>query len=177
LGNQVKKKKSKEVDVEEEYAKCIGRIAMYFPLIHNILERFAWNLWGIPFQFAKILTKDLPSKQLVTKIRASLAEMELEEDVSKELKALLKRVEELTHRRNRIFHSMWTLEGDRPVLVERHADTHSDSPDLEDLNKLLHSVTDLVDDLWKFSRRNKLMGAIGLATKKANLVPKHPDTP
>lgn len=169
---------------QEQYENCIGRIAMSFPLIHIVLERFAWTLWGLAEEFGSILTRDLPTRQLATKIMASLKEIDIDDEVQKELKALLKRVEQLSERRNDLFHSIWSLKDGKPVLISRktHFKNPKESPDLHALEELFNSVADLVDDLWTFSRKNILLGAMGLTARKKygnhgdKLMPKHHDT-
>jgi hypothetical protein len=172
------------IQVQKKYESRIGRIAMVFPLIHAVLERHSWLLWGLEPEFGRIVTKDLPTKHLVEKIRASLRELDGEEEAITELKEILKRVEALSKRRNELFHSLWVMQGEQPVFISnRRHPREQPIPELQQLEKLYNSVADLSTDLLEFSRRNRWLGGIGLATRKkygrsgANLVPKHHDTP
>ncbi|MGH7260516.1 MAG: hypothetical protein ACREI9_07515 [Nitrospiraceae bacterium] len=165
---RTKRVAQKPNELYEEYESRIGRIATYFPLIHVILESFAWNIWGIAPEFARILTKDLPTGRLVAKLRSTLKEVDIEEDVIAQLKDLLTRVESLNEQRNELMHSIWILDGDKPVMISRKhkSGEKTVAPTLQELEGLFSSIADLTTELWEFSKRNGLLGAIGLATKK-----------
>lgn len=174
--------------IQEQYESRLGRMAMLFSLMHMILERFAWNTWGIPHEFARILTKDLPIKQLSAKLQSSFKEMEIDKDVSLDLKRLLTRVEKLSEKRNEFMHGLWVMDGHKIVFLPRKSagDADPTSPSLEDLEALVNSVIELIVELGDFSKRNMFLGAIGLATRKkygktcpkddAKVVPKQHDT-
>lgn len=57
--------------LEGPYERALGKLSIRFSLLHLTLEQFSWDVWGVYTALASILTKDLPTKHLVEKLRAS----------------------------------------------------------------------------------------------------------
>jgi hypothetical protein len=81
-----------------KYERALGQMSIRFSLLHAVLEELGWKIWGLNKQVGPILTKNLPIKQLVKKIRDSTV-LFLPKDVSAELNAILNRVEKAADRR------------------------------------------------------------------------------
>lgn len=91
-----------------KYERALGQMSIRFSLLHALLEELGWKIWGLNKQVGPILTKDLPIKQLVKKIRDT-TDLFLPRDVSAEFNAILKSVEKVADRRNEFLHSVWTI--------------------------------------------------------------------
>lgn len=150
------------------YERALGRLAIRFSLLHSLLENFAWDTWGLHPEFSRILTKDLPFKQLVGKLRASMKELELEDDTNRELKRILNQAEKLAEERNEFLHALWIIEKNKPVLcVRRHKkEADSKAPTVQEIDKLNESIIETANDLIDFSQRNPLMTPIAIAQKR-----------
>lgn len=155
-------------DYLQAHEAKIGQIATVFSLIHTILERFAWSLWGLTEEFGSILTKDLPIKGLTEKILATLAEIHVEDQTAKRIKTLLKEVNTLAIQRNALMHSMWNFKTNPPTLVGRKKPV-SGKPDfssIEEMTNLVDRMETVAEQLYVFTTENRLLGALGLATKR-----------
>lgn len=150
------------------YERALGRLAINFSLLHKVAEAFAWQTWGIHEEFSQILTKDLPFKQLVIKLRASLEKLELETDVSIEVMSLLKRAEKLAEQRNDLLHAMWVMGKDRPVLCipRREKEPLIKTPTVEEIDELSREIADIAVNLFDFANRNRLMTPVAIAQKR-----------
>ena len=94
------------LDLERGYERALGRLAISFSLLHYLLERIGWAFWGLHPEFAQILTKDLPIKHLAEKLRASMKEIELDDNVYDKLSRILKKIEQLAEQRNDLLHAL-----------------------------------------------------------------------
>ena len=163
----MKKDKGKSwIQVRKKYESRIGRIAMVFPLINIVLQRYAWLLWGLEPEFGRIVTKGLTTDRLVEKIRSSFCELEGEEEAISELEVIITRVRALLKRRNQLFHSMWVMQGEQPVFISERSHEKEPIPELQELEALYNSLADLINDLLRFYRQNRWLGGIGLATRR-----------
>ena len=149
------------------YERALGRLAIRFSLLHVLLEYFAWETWGLHPEFSHILTKDLPFKQLVGKLRVSIKKLELDNDISRELTQILKKAEAMAEQRNELLHALWVIEEDKPVLCFRRnkKSAASKAPTVEEIDELSNSINETANNLIDFSERNPLMSAIAIAQK------------
>jgi hypothetical protein len=150
------------------YERALGRLAIQFSLLHRVTEAFAWQTWGLHKEFRQILTKDLPFKQLVIKLRASIEELELETDDNTEVMGLLKKVEKQADKRNDLLHALWIVETGKPVvcILRREKEPLSKAPTVKEIDELSQEIGDTASHLFDFANRNTLMTPIAIAQKK-----------
>ncbi len=156
------------LEVQQSYEQALGKLAINFSLLHYLLERFGWITWGLHTEFAQILTRDLPTKHLVEKLRASLRELELESDISTELLTILKKAEKLAEVRNELLHAMWVFEDEKPVVCYRRRAKAPDltAPTVSEIESLGASIIEVANELIDFNNRNPLLSVIAIAQNR-----------
>ncbi len=150
-----------EVDPEhvDSYELRIGRVATTFELLHNVVERFAWNTWGLNEEAGLVITKDLPTKHLVEKLKATLELPSAERPLDPRLKALLKMVDELSEERNKLMHSAWDFRQSPAVLKCRKlkAKNQSINLDLNGLERLIDRIEDTTLKIFDFAQDQRIL--------------------
>jgi len=134
------------------YERALGKLSIRFSLLHSLVEEFGWQVWGMNMPVAVIITKDLPIKHLVKKIRDSIELVIPKEQDRKKLRAILNRVEKVADRRNEFLHSIWIIKKGQPTFClsrRRGRLVGPDAPAAEDINDLIRSIMDIVVDFME----------------------------
>jgi hypothetical protein len=145
------------------YERALGQMSIRFSLLHSLLEELGWKIWGLNKQVGPILTKDLPTKQLVNKIRDS-TDLLLPKDASAELNAILNRVEKVAVRRNEFLHSVWAISMKKgPIFISRKRGILLDrqAPTADDILDLSRNIMKLVAEFMKSKDGKSLSTRIG----------------
>ena len=153
---------------EQAYERALGRLARYFSILHYVLERFSWRIWRLRTEFAHILTKDLPIKQLSEKVRASFKEIELDQKIQNELRLILRKVEKLAQTRNDLLHALWKIEDGKPVEFRTRRDLHSSktAPTPGMIDDLSESMLNTAMELLDFQSFNLPLDKLALGHKR-----------
>lgn len=144
------------------YERALGQMSIRFSLLHSLLEELGWKVWGLNKRVGPILTKDLPTKQLVKKIRDS-TKLFLDRDLSKKLSTILNKVEDVADRRNEYLHSIWVISKGQPIFISRKRGTLLDrqAPTAEDITDLSRNIMNLVADFMEIEDGKNLLTRIG----------------
>ncbi len=157
-----------EKEVEERtrltapYERALGKLSIRFSLLHSLVEEFGWRIWGLNSDVGAILTKDLPTKQLVKKIRDSAKLFFAKEAACRELVAILNKVEDVADRRNEFLHSIWHTRNGQPIFISRKRGRLIDreAPSAEDIDDLTHEIMVLVSDFMQIADGKSLLTRI-----------------
>ena len=144
------------------YERALGRLSIRFSLLHALLEQFSWKIWGLNERVGTILTKDLPTKHLVKKIRDS-AELLAKDEIRKKLLALLNRVEKVADKRNEFLHSIWIIRKGQPTFFlsrKRGRLVGPQAPSVEDINAFSRDIMMLVADCMELEDGKTLLRRI-----------------
>lgn len=150
--------------LNEPYERALGKLSIRFSLLHSILEQFGWDLWGMDAHAASILTKDLPTKQLVKKLRDSVRLVNCKEEDRKQFLSILTRVEKVADKRNEFLHSIWIIKEGQPILCfsrKRGELVGPDAPSSEDIGDLSRSIMNIVAEFIAFKDGVPLISLIG----------------
>lgn len=145
------------------YERALGKLSIRFSLLHLMLEEFGWKVWGLDSQVGSILTKDLPTKHLVKKIRDSADLFIDKKSVRKEFLAILNRVEKVADRRNEFLHSIWLIRAGEPTLCisrKRGPLLDQEAPSAEDINDLSRIIMNVVTDFMEMEDGKSLLTRI-----------------
>ena len=109
----------------------------------------------------------MPFKALVVKLRLSIRELNLEQDVNRSLSQILKKAEKVAEQRNELLHALWIIEEGKPVLCfKRHEkDVTSQAPTIDEIQKLCETIVNTANDLLDLQEQNPLMTPIAIAQK------------
>jgi hypothetical protein len=110
-------------EVNEEFLREIGHIAVSFSLLEEILRFLVIALVDEPQRIGVVLTSELSFKNLKSLAFALAKEKISDESKLKELKELIKEISALEEERNRIMHSGWGTYDDKPDIIMRSKDT------------------------------------------------------
>jgi hypothetical protein len=157
-----------EKEVEEQtrltapYERALGNLSIRFSLLHSLVEEFAWRIWGLNSDVGAILTKDLPTKQLVKKLRDSAKLFFAKETACKDLIAILNKVEDVAGRRNEFLHSIWVIRNGQPIFISRKRGRllGREAPSAEDINDLSREIMSLVTDFMEIRDGKSLLTRI-----------------
>ena len=177
--------------LEGRYERALGKLSIRFSLLHLTLEQFSWDLWGVNAPLASILTKDLTTKHLVEKLRASADIVIIRKEERINFISILGRIEKVAERRNELLHSIWIIKQGEPVLCvskRRGRLVGPDAPSVSEINDLIRSIKQIVEDFMRFTAKTPLRGLFGLGLSSdekrdgnissgAKVVPKQHDTP
>lgn len=169
----IEKQLEEQEKLERSYERAIGKLAIRFSLLHFLLELFSWEVWNQNPALGRILTKDLPTKHLIEKLRSSAKHRILKESDRKVFLGILRRAEKTAEKRNDILHSLWLIRKGEPVFCfsrKRGALTGSETPTANDIEGLTASIADLLADFIEFKKKEPLRGATELALE--GLLPK-----
>jgi hypothetical protein len=144
------------------YERALGKLSIRFSLLHSLVEEFSWRIWGLNNDVGAILTKDLPTKQLVKKLRDSAKLVFAKEAACKELVAILNKVEDVADRRNEFLHSIWDIRNGQPIFISRKRGRLLDreAPSAEDIDDLTRNIIVLVSDFMQISDGKSLLTRI-----------------
>ena len=133
------------------YERALGKLSIRYSLLHTLVEEFSWRIWGLNSDLGTILTKDLPMKQLLKKLRDSARLFLAEESAGKDLIAIFKKVEDVADRRNEFLHSIWFIDEGKPIFISRKRGQLLDekAPTAEDINDLSREIMNLVTDFME----------------------------
>jgi hypothetical protein len=113
---------------------------------------------------------------------------------SKRFLAILKKVEQVANRRNKLSNSLWFFHGGKPVTCfswkSRKGDNES-TPSLDEINKYESSILEIIFELMEFEKSDPLKNPLVSALEErmmrkdgktdtgpgAKLMPKHQHTP
>lgn len=139
------------VDPVGAYREAIGKLSIDFSLLHFILERMSWGVWGLEETLGSILTKDLRTSHLAEKLLAS-ADKVFPSTHAKAFGALLKRAGKIAKQRNELLHSLWIISEAEILCRSRRRGilTGDDFPSLQKLKAFDLSIFALLDDLLAF---------------------------
>lgn len=145
-----------------QYERALGRMSIRFSLLHSLVEEFAWRIWGLNSDVGAILTKDLPTKQLVKKLCDSAKLFFAKEAACKDLIAILKKVEDVAQRRNEFLHSIWVITNAKPIFISRKRGRLLDreAPSAEDIDDLSREIMVLVSDFMQIQDGKSLLDRI-----------------
>lgn len=169
----IEKQLEEQERLERSYEKAIGKLAIRFSLLHFLLELFSWEVWNLNATFGRILTKDLPTKHLIEKLRSSVDHRILKDSDRKVFLGILKRAEKAAEKRNDILHSLWLIRRGEPVFCfsrKRGALKGPETPTADDIEGLTTSIADLLADFIQFKNKEPLRSATELALD--SLLPK-----
>lgn len=162
-----------EVNLEARYERALGRLTNNFSLLHFFLERFSWRDWGLKAPYGAVLTRDLPTKQLVIKLRDSAEHAIARKADQEQFKVLLKRVEKAAEQRNDLLHSLWLItEGQVVSCVNRKRGLleGENAPSVDDINKINRSIIEIAHAFMEFMKRDPLKTPTALSLGQL-----HPD--
>lgn len=133
------------------YERALGKLSIRFSLLHTLVEEFSWRIWGINSDLGAILTKDLPTKQLLKKLRDSARLFFSKEPAGKDLIAIFKKMEDVADRRNEFLHSIWVIREGKSIFISRKRGQLLDeeAPTAEDINDLSREIMNLVTDFME----------------------------
>jgi hypothetical protein len=151
-------------DIEAAYQRALGKLTMHFSLLHFLLERMSWTLWGLNDQTGHILTKDLRVSHLAEKLIASADYAVLDKDRT-DFRLLMKRIKEAAEKRNDFLHSLWLVKNGEPVFcVSRKRGVlgpglrrdgvlldGKDAPSVEEIDALSVNTYNLANEIQRFS--------------------------
>lgn len=173
---------------EAPYEKALGKMTIRFSLLHISLECFAWEAWGLAIRTALVLTKDLPITLLVEKLRSSEEWLIYKEKDREDFRRILDRIESAARKRNELLHSLWFIDGGKPVrCFNRKKAAGGNASSVDDINRLSRTITEILADLVAFRERRPLeQVGLGLhadqnnparGSRGATAMPEHYDTP
>ena len=141
--------------VREAYQKALGALAISFSLLHFHLEVFSWDVFGVDHQTGQILTKDLPTKQLVQKLRLCSNHRAIQEKDRKDFHRILKQVETAAEQRNELLHDLWLIHEGQPVFCykRRGRSGKVPAPSLSDIHSSNRTIQALTVKLIDFKER------------------------
>ncbi len=138
------------------YERGLGKLAVRFSLLHSLLEQIAWDIWGMDPHVASVVTRDLPTKHLVTKLRSTINFLKRTEEDRKKFLSILAKVEKVAERRNEFLHSIWLIEEGKPVSCltrKRGRLVGPDAPSSQDIEVLNSSIVDILLEFDAFRRQ------------------------
>lgn len=141
--------------LEEPYApyeRALGVLSIRFSLLHSLLEQLAWEVWGMNMHVAAIITKDLPTKHLVNKLRDT-TKLVIFTKEGRKLLSILNRTEKVADRRNEYLHSIWIIRKGQPTFClsrKRGRLVGPEAPTAEDINDLSRNIMNIVADFMEF---------------------------
>jgi hypothetical protein len=151
--------------LEGPYEKALGKLSIRFSLLHLTLEQFSWDVWGVKAPLASIITKDLTTKHLVEKLRASADIVIIPKEERTNFLSILRKIEKVAERRNELLHSIWIIKHGEPVLCvskKRGRLVGPDAPSVEEINDLIRSIMQILGEFSSFTKERSLKGLFGL---------------
>jgi hypothetical protein len=154
---------------QARYERALGQLAMNFSFLHAVLEMFGWKVWKLTQPARSILTKDLPVKQLVGKLRESVPHAMVKENDRNDFLVILKKIEQAAEKRNNFLHSLWVFNGEKPVSCVRWKGRKRGTesmPSLDEIKKFNRSIMGILLDLKTFEDRDPLKSPLLLALEE-----------
>jgi hypothetical protein len=127
------------------YERALGEMSIRFSLLHSLVEEFSWRIWGLDRDVGIIVTKDLPTKQLVKKLRDSAKLFFAKETAW-----------------NEFLHSIWVIRNGQPIFISRKRGHLLDreAPSAEDIRDLSREIMNLVTDFMEMKDGKSLLTRI-----------------
>lgn len=155
------------VSIEREpYEAALGKLTIEFSWLHFALERFGWKLWKLRPVDGMVLTKDLPTKHLVEKLRQSAGCAIPKAADLRDFNSILKRVEKVADNRNELLHSLWSFNSESVTRFNRKRPTVEVVSSIEDIKNLNRDIRDRTAELQEFVEREPLKSPLGMALEE-----------
>lgn len=138
--------------IREGYSKALGALTINFSFLHFHVEVLSWDIFGVDHSTGRILTKDLPLKQLIAKFRSCMNHRTISDKDRKDIARLLRKIEEVTERRNELMHDLWLIHDGKPAFCykRRGGGGKVPAPSISDINAFNRSVQGLTVELINF---------------------------
>ena len=151
-------------NVEDDYERVLGKLAMRFSLLHFFLEWYCWTMCGIDHDTGHALTKDLPISHLAEKMTLLLESKIAEEKNRRALKAILEKVRKAATKRNELLHALWFIQEGKPVFYLRRRSGLPDSPapSIEEIKRFNLEIGELIVEFLDFKDQSPHMKPFGL---------------
>lgn len=148
------------------YEAALGKLTIRFSSLHFLLEAFAWKLWKVEPSTGMILTKDLPTKHLVEKLRQSADRAIPKAADLREFKSILKKVEKVARKRNDLLHSLWFFKSESVTRFNRKRAATEEATSIDEIKALNLEITETAVELYEFEERDPLKPPLALALEE-----------
>lgn len=136
---------------EPAIEQAIGMLVMRLGFVHFLLEINLCSLLGIEPEKGRILTEDVPFSSLMRRFLRAVKTRNPQPEVLKEYKDLLKGVQEINEKRNRLVHAFWTFpENGPPLLVPKKGKIASvEAPTHMEILEMVNATDRFIDGFIK----------------------------
>lgn len=135
--------------------QVLGALVIRLSYAHFILELNLCSLLGIDAEKGRVLTEDLPLSKLASRFLRTVKEKTPQPEILKQFKKILKDLEGINEKRNRLVHGFWTFPDDGPPLLvpKKGPITSVKAPALNEISDLVNATDLFTQEFFKCMNR------------------------